>query len=317
MNQDIVKSLNLEIGEIIKSKDAPLKKLTALDELKGRMDVLLTKTSVEYKHLMTIICEVSGNQYVLEKNHVEAEKQYRQMTKFAAELYQKDKAKFDLLLGQANFRLGVFYKDLLKVKGIMPRPVTLNEKQKPVHDMSIKLFQTSVQAALEKIKVGNPAAVELQTKAMNCLMQLRAVVGDYKEAEKIGIQLVKVGKALFQVTDDAPHALALSEWMVNLATVYTIQKEFVKAMELHEDCIYVLEDKQDQNPQAFGIRLASEYINIGNVCAVIPEETAQVDGYYEKGISLIKELNQTYGNRYANEEKQMQALVDGYHKRKK
>ena len=316
MNQDIIKSLNLEIAEIIKSKDEPDKKLTALGEVKERMELLLSKETTEQKRLMTVICEVSGNQYVLAKKFAEAEKQYRLMLQYSAQLYKKDQTRFDLLLAQANLRMGVFYKDLLKISAILPRPVTLNEKQKPVYDMCIKLFQNAVQAAINKVKAGNQAAVELQTKAMNHLMMLRAAIGEYQEAEKIGVQLVKVGKALFQVTDDAPHALELAQWMVNLATVYTIQKNFVKAMEMHEDCIYVLEDKEKENPQIFDLRLASEYINLGNVCTAIPEEEKQVPEYYDKGTALFRKLNQDYQNRYEKEEKQICGIVGNYYRKK-
>lgn len=317
MNQNIIKSLNLDLAEIMKSSAAPEEKLERLRELNERADVLLVKGSKEKKRFLTVFHEVSGNQYVSMKNMLEAEKQYRKMMTQATELFKGDSKQFDLLYAQANLRMAVFYKTLLNVKGITQKPVALNEKQKPVYDQCVRLFQNAVKLSYEKAKTGSPAALELQGKCMNHLLILKALVGEYDEAMKIGEHLVKLGKALFQAADDAPHALTLADWMVHLATIYTMRKEYVKAMETHEDCVYVLEDKQEANPPVFGVRLASAYINLGNVCTVIPEEQGNVEAYYQKGIALFEKLNHDYQNKFEKEEARIRGLVENYYKKKR
>ena len=54
------------------------------------------------------------------------------------------------------------------------------------------------------------------------------------------------------MTDDAPHAIELAQWMNTLASIYSFHKDHVKALEMMEDCIYVLEDKEQE--KSCGIR---------------------------------------------------------------
>ena len=64
-------------------------------------------------------CEMAGNLYVTMKNPAEAEKRYRAMLQKGSSLYQEDKKTYDLLFAQANLRMGVFYKGLIKRRAFL------------------------------------------------------------------------------------------------------------------------------------------------------------------------------------------------------
>ncbi|MGI6009982.1 MAG: tetratricopeptide repeat protein [Ruminococcus sp.] len=316
MDEKTVKDLQQEIAGVLKGKGKPEEKLSALDAIEKKCMELIPEGDPSRERLMMVLCETTGNLYVTLKNPAEAEKRYRTMLQKGAALYQKDKKAYDLLFAQANLRMGVFYKGLIKIQTVDARPRKLNETQKKVYDISDKFFRNAVGVCLDKIKAGHLHGVELQGKCMENLMVLKGAVGEYEEAVKIGEQLIKLGKSIFQATDDAPHALELAQWMSILSTIYMFQKEYVKAMEMLEDCIYVLEDKESAAPMVFGLRLASSSINLGNARYLVPEEEENAEEAYQRGIQLYEKLNREHPGRFEKDLKQACIIVGNYYQKK-
>lgn len=316
MHEKTVKDLQQEIAGVLKEKKKPEEKLAALGRIEKECLEMLPEGDASRERLLMVLCEMTGNLYVTLKNPAEAEKQYRTMLQKGAALYQKDKKAYDVLFAQANLRMGVFYKGLIRIQMIDPRPRKLNETQKKVYDISDRFFRNAVSVCLDKIKAGHLHAVELQGKCMENLMVLKGAVGEYQEAVKIGEQLVKLGKSVFQATDDGPHALELAQWMSILSTVYMFQKEYVKALEMLEDCIYVLEDKEKESPVVFGLRLASCKINLGNARYLIPEEENGAEEAYREGIELYEKLNRENSGRFEKDLKQACVIVGNYYQKK-
>ena len=312
MLKETVKRLQQEIAAALKEKNKPEEKLARLEEIEKECKASLPEGEPARIRLEMVLCEMAGNLYVTMKNPAEAEKRYRAMLQKGSSLYQEDKKTYDLLFAQANLRMGVFYKGLIKIQTVDARPRKLNETQKKVYDISDKFFRSAVGICLDRIKAGQLHAVELQGKCMENLMVLKGALGEYPEAVKIGEQLIKLGKSIFQATDDGPHALELAQWMSILATIYLFQKEYVKAMEMLEDCIYVLRDKEDTAPLPFTLRLASSYINLGNARYLIPQEASGAQEAYEKGIQLYEKVDQQYPGRYEKELKQACFIVGNY-----
>lgn len=316
MDESIVKELQQEIAGVLKVKNKPEEKLVSLRKIEEKCKERIPAEEPSGERLQMVLCEMMGNLYVTLKNPAEAEKRYRTMLQKGAALYQKDKKAYDILFAQANLRMGVFYKGLIKIQVVDARPRKLNETQKKVYDISDKFFRNAVGVCLDKIKAGQLHAVELQGKCMENLMVLKGAVGDYEEAVKIGEQLIKLGKSIFQATDDGPHAFELAQWMSILANIYMFQREYVKALEMLEDCIYVLEDKESTSPTAFGLRLASCNINLGNARYLIPEEEQSAEEAYLKGIEIYEKISRENPGRFEKDLKQACMIVGNYYQKK-
>lgn len=315
MYEDIVKTLNQDIAQILKKKEEPKKMFGALTKVRETAEKSLPPDSPEQGKILVVLYEIMGNLQFSMKDAQEAEKLYRTMAGIGAEMYKKDKQEYDVLFAQTNLRMAVFYKSLINMDFVTPSPRKLNEAQQKAYDTSEKFFRNAIAACLDKIKSGNRTALELQGKCMGNLMVLKAAIGEYEEAIRIGEQLIKLEKAIFQVTDDAPHAMELGQWMNTLASVYSFHKDHVKALEMMEDCIFALEDKEQENPVALGIRLAGCYINLGNARYLVPEEREHAEEAYRTGLEKYRKLNEQTNGQYENAEKQACLAIGNYYQR--
>lgn len=315
MYEDIVKALNQDIAQILKKKEEPGKTFEELSKVRDKAEKSLPSDSTEQGKILAVLHEIMGNLQFSMRNPQEAEKQYRIMVGIGAEMYRKDKQQHDILFAQTNLRMAVFYKDLINMGIVTPQPRKLNEAQQKAYDASGKFFRNAIAACLEKIKAGNRVALELQGKCMGNLMVLKGAVGEYEEAIRIGEQLIKLEKAIFQVTDDAPHAIELAQWMNTLASIYSFHKDHVKALEMMEDCIYVLEDKEQENPVAFGVRLASCYVNLGNARYLVPEEQEHAEEAYLTGLEKYRKLNEQTNGQFESDEQQACSVIGSYYQR--
>ena len=117
------------------------------------------------------------------------------------------------------------------------------------------------------------------------------------------------------MTDDAPHAIELAQWMNTLASIYSFHKDHVKALEMMEDCIYVLEDKEQENPVAFGVRLASCYVNLGNARYLVPEEQEHAEEAYLTGLEKYRQLNEQTNGQFERDEQQACSVIGSYYQR--
>lgn len=166
MLKETVKRLQQEIAAALKEKNKPEEKLARLEEIEKECKASLPEGEPARVRLEMVLCEMAGNLYVTMKNPAEAEKRYRAMLQKGSSLYQEDKKTYDLLFAQANLRMGVFYKGLIKIQTVDARPRKLNETQKKVYDISDKFFRSAVGICLDRIKAGQLHAVELQGKCM-------------------------------------------------------------------------------------------------------------------------------------------------------
>ncbi len=305
MNEDIVKSLNIEFTNLLKSKDSIENQLQAVNELKDKAEMLLGRGSDEQEKLLTACYELLGNLQVQQKKPVEAEKSYKTMREKANKLYKKDRKKYGLLMGQVNLRMGIFYQAHMGLHTILPKPRKLNEKQSELAKLILALYRDAVHAMMDLLKAGDKRAVSIQVKCMANTMLLNGNIGEYEQAVKTGDDLIRLGKLLFEASDDTQHAMELSQNMNQLASFCSLKGDNEKAMELLEDSIYVLEDKEEEAPLAFALPLAASWISLGNVYAVLPNETEKAKAAHEKGLAKLSWLNGQTDGKYQDMERQI------------
>ena len=309
MNEDIVKSLNLEMENIIKGKYTPEERYKAAEELKDKADTLLNRGSNDLARLQVACYEVMGNMKVQLRQPAEAEKLYKQMREKAELIFKKAPSKYDLTMAQVNLRMGIFYQTYLGMNGVVGKPKELTEQQGKLVKLITALYSDCLKMLSNKVKAGQLKAIDTQSKCMSKLMLLYAAQGKYEQSIKTGDDLVHIEKQVFQQTDDAHHALTLSQDMNYLASIYSINKNNNKAMELIEDSIYVLEDKEEQAPLVFALPIAAAWISLGNVYKVLPEEKEKAPEAHEKGLKKFEWLNAQTNGQYKAQEEQVRKML--------
>ena len=70
-----------------------------------------------------------------------------------------------------------------------------------------------------------------------------------------------------------------------------------------------------KNPVAFGVRLASCYVNLGNARYLVPEEQEHAEEAYLTGLEKYRKLNEQTNGQFESDEQQACSVIGSYYQR--
>ena len=262
------------------------------------------------------ICVQKADEAIKAKNLPEAERLLKEVIKLAKEMYEIDKENNDLQLGAAFHRLAKFYSMIIRCDRMPVKPIVLDEKQKNLFKACEALFHDAIRCTLQNGSKGKGIYVDFHSVCMHDMLVLYVAVGKYDDAIKHGANGVHLEKAIYEKFDDVAHAFRLSERMTALATAHALKKESVKAAELLEDSIFVLEEHEKEDPLRFGLMLGRSYLTLAGNYERQPEEAENVESTYLKGYDKFETIQELSQGKFTEDMVTANIVLGEYYKRK-
>ena len=262
------------------------------------------------------ICALEADTAIREKRWVDAEKLLKEAVQYAVKMYDADKENNDLQLGIAFHRLGKFYSMLIRCDRMPVKPIELDEKGKNLFNACENLFGDAIKCTLPNGRKGKTMHVDFHSMCMHDLLVLYFAVGKCEEAIKHGTNGIQLEKAIYEKFDDKMHAYRLGERMTALATAHAFNKNAVKAMELLEDAIFVLEEHEKEDPVQFGLTIGRINLTLAGNYERQPEEAYQAEETFLKGYAKLEEVNDLTEGRILEDMVTANLMLGDFYKRK-
>ncbi|MCR5743814.1 MAG: hypothetical protein K6F92_08885 [Lachnospiraceae bacterium] len=273
------------------AKKQPEEAINMILDMEKWVDETLPNDCPEYFGVVITYNEVMGDLKQRQRKLVEAEPYYKKMAKYAQQLNELDKEKFDIRLAQAYMKIAFNIRLSLGFQMFRNQPVALTEKTQMPYEATINFYKMAITVTDANAKKGSGKHLELRANCIIGLAIMNASIGNYKDAIAMYEDAIKIQKAIYQTLDNKESGVALGNSMATLATLYTLYKDPVKAQESLEDSIFTLKEHENEDPVRSGVLLARNYMNLAGTMVANKADKEDIDDAYEKATKKISMVN--------------------------
>lgn len=264
---------------------------------------------------MSYVSEALGDVCMQHHLVTDAEKHYINMVTHSAAAYDADREKHRYRHGFCFYRRACFYRTMLGIISVFPKPKEFTEQQKKVFELAAIMYKSAIGVTYVQQTGISLLTAELHGKCMHDLLLLYCAAGDHGMAISFGKDGINIDRLVYGQTSDAKTGERFARHLSALATVYMAAKENLLAADIAMEAAQLFEKHSDTNTARMLLH-RSKSLTLAARCYNLVSDKAHLSGQlYKDALRAVTDANEAARGNLAQDVVILYMLVGDYYNR--